>query len=225
MCSQAVSTGPEGTGFSGILLICVGFAQQLREWKQSVVPSFASREIGSSKMNIAIRIMSVLLGGWMTMAQSVYAQELQTEFAFEARVSVDKPLVIGESAHGLRRVVPITGGTVKGPLLNGRVVPGGADWQFVRPDGVLEVMAKYTFESDDGVLILIENRGIRHASPAVMERLTKGEIVDSKEYYFRTTATFEAPKGSKYEGLNRAIFVGVAERKPDAAVIRFYRVK
>jgi len=174
----------------------------------------------------AVRAVSaLLLSGSMAIARGAEVQQLQTEFAFEARVSVDKPLVVGESSHGLRRIVPITGGTVSGPLFKGRIVPGGADWQFVRPDGVLEVLAKYTLQADDGTLVLIENRGIRHASPAVMERLTKGDTVDAKEYYFRTTAQFEAPKGSKYEWMNRAIFVGVAERQPDAAVIRFYQVK
>jgi hypothetical protein len=172
----------------------------------------------------AVAISTLLISAAMTVAQAAEAPPVQTEFAFEARVTVDKPLVVGESAHGLRRIVPITGGTVAGPLFKGRVVPGGADWQFVRPDGVLEVLAKYTLQADDGTLVLIENRGLRHASPAVMERITKGENVDPKEYYFRTTAQFEAPRGSKYEWLNRAVFIGVAERQPDAAVIRFYRV-
>lgn len=150
---------------------------------------------------------------------------ISSKFAFEARVTVDKPLVIGESSHGLRRVVPITGGTFAGPSIKGKVLPGGADWQYVRPDGVLEVLAKYTLQTDDGALIMITNTGMRHAPPAVMERLTKGEMVPGSEYYFRTSAQFEAPAGSKYEWLNRALFIGVAERHPDAAVIRFYRVE
>ncbi len=149
---------------------------------------------------------------------------MQTEFSFEARVTVANPLMIGQSTQGLRRVVPITGGTFSGPGIKGRVVPGGADWQFVRLDGVLEVLAKYTLETDDGVLIPVENCGIRHASPVVMARLTKGEPVPMNEYYFRTVAQFEAPVGSKYEWLNRAMFVGVAAREPAAAVIRFYKV-
>jgi hypothetical protein len=173
----------------------------------------------------AIKIFTLcLLSAASTAGMAADAPALQTEFVFEARVTVDKPLVVGDSAHGLRRIVPITGGTVNGPAFKGRVVPGGADWQFVRPDGVLEVLAKYTLQSDDGILILIENRGVRHAPPAVMERMTKGELVDPKEYYFRTSAQFEAPLGSKYEWLNRAVFIGVAERQPDAAVIRFYKV-
>jgi hypothetical protein len=149
---------------------------------------------------------------------------LRAEFVFEARVKVDKPLVIGQSAHGLRRVVPISGGTVSGPALKGTVVPGGADWQFVRPDGVLDVQAKYTLQAEDGTLIMVDNRGLRHAPPAVLERMAKGEQVPGNEYYFRTSAQFEAPIGSKYEWLNRSVFIGVAERHPDAAVIRFYKV-
>ena len=148
----------------------------------------------------------------------------KTEFAFEARVTVAAPLVVGESTHGLRRIVPITGGTFAGPNIKGKVVSGGADWQFVRPDGVLEVLAKYTLQTDDGIVISIENRGMRHASPAVMERLTKGEHVPGNEYYFRTVAHFEAPRNSKYEWLNKALFIGIAERHPDAAVIRFYKI-
>jgi hypothetical protein len=150
--------------------------------------------------------------------------KLQTEFVFEARVKVDKPVVIGQSSHGLRRVVPIMGGPVTGPALKGNVIPGGADWQNERPDGAWELLAKYTIQTDDGALILVENRGIRYGKPAVMERLRKGEKVDASEYYSRTVASFEAPVGSKYEWMNHAIFVSNAERQPDAAIVRFYKV-
>jgi hypothetical protein len=147
-----------------------------------------------------------------------------TEFAFEATVSVETPLVVGPSSHGLRRVVPITGGTFEGPNIRGRVIPGGADFQYARPDGVLVVEARYTLETSDDVLIMVTNRGIRRAPRSVMERLGRGEHVDPSEYYFRTTPEFEAPIGSNYEWLNQSVFVGVAERRPDAAIIRFYRV-
>jgi Protein of unknown function (DUF3237) len=145
-------------------------------------------------------------------------------FVFEARVSVDPPQVVGPSPYGLRRIVPITGGTVSGPSFQGRVVPGGADWQFVRPDGVLSVEAKYTLASKEGVLVMVTNRGMRHGPPEVIERLSKGESVDPSLYYFRTAAEFEAPVGSKYEWLSRAVFIGVGERIATAALIKFYQV-
>ena len=153
------------------------------------------------------------------------APNAATEFAFEARVSVETPLVVGQSSRGVRRIVPITGGTFEGPNIRGRVIPGGADCQYVRPDGVLAVEARYTLETSDEVLIMVTNRGIRRASPEVMARLGRGEPVDPSEYYFRTTPEFEAPIGSNYEWLNQSVFIGVAERRPDAAIIRFYRVR
>lgn len=172
--------------------------------------------------------ISIILLGFVVLcnadASTEKAPTVEAEFAFEARVTVAKPLVVGESSYGLRRVVPITGGQFAGPDIKGRIVPGGADWQFVRPDGVIDIHARYTLETDDGVLIMVDTSGMRHAPVAVMERLSKGLSVPSSEYYFRTVARFEAPRGGRYEWLNRAVFVGVAERRPDAAVIRFHKI-
>jgi len=131
--------------------------------------------------------------------------------------------VIGPSSHGLRRVVPILGGTVAGPRLSGRIVPGGADWQFVRPDGVLSLEAKYTLEADDGALIMVTNRGMRHGPPEIIERIGRGEDVPAGAYYFRSVAEFEAPLGI-HEWLNRALFIGIAERKAAVAIVRFHQL-
>jgi hypothetical protein len=150
--------------------------------------------------------------------------ELRSRFAFEAHVNVTAPLVVGQGSVGLRRIVPITGGIVKGPLLNGRVVPGGADWQYVRPDGVVAIEAKYTLEADDGTLIMVTNKGMRHGPQSVLDRIARGDQVDPSEYYFRTSAEFEVAANSKYTWLNRAIFIGVAERKAQAAVVKFFEV-
>jgi hypothetical protein len=149
---------------------------------------------------------------------------LRTEFVFEARVKVDRPMVVGQSSHGLRRVVPILGGPVAGPALEGKVIAGGADWQHVRPDGAWELQAKYTIQADDGVLIMVDNRGVRYGKPEVMERLAKGEKVDRADIYCRTVATFEAPRDSKYEWLNRTLVITDVERTPDSAIVRFYKV-
>jgi hypothetical protein len=150
---------------------------------------------------------------------------LQTEFVFEARVKVDKPVVIGQSSHGLRRVVPILGGSVSGPALKGRVIAGGADWQIVRADGAWDLQARYTIETEDGVLIMVENRGVRYGKPEVLERLAKGEKVNPDEIYCRTVATLEAPRDSRYEWMNHTLIIGNVERTPDAAIVRFYKVK
>src|SRR5262245_45450249 len=149
---------------------------------------------------------------------------LTTRFAFTARVDVAAPTTIGEGPEGVRRFVAILGGPIAGPMLNGRVLEGSGDWQVVRPDGVLKVEARYTIESHDGVLIACTNRGIRHAPPDVMTKLMRGEPVPIDSYYFRTSAQFEAPRGSAYEWMNRVMFAGKAEREPDQAIIHFFQV-
>jgi Protein of unknown function (DUF3237) len=149
---------------------------------------------------------------------------LNIEFAFTVRASVAPPVVVGNGPHGLRRFVPILGGTFAGPLLNGKVLEGSGDWQVVRPDGVLDVEARYTLETTSGVLVAVTNRGIRHARPEVMGKLMRGEPTPADSYYFRTTAQLEAPIGSDCDWVNRVMFAGRAEREPNAAIIHFYRI-
>ncbi|MFM1885164.1 MAG: hypothetical protein RL026_321 [Pseudomonadota bacterium] len=149
---------------------------------------------------------------------------IDTEFVCEIRALVEAPLVIGQGPKGLRRVVPILGGSFEGPRLKGRIIPGGADWQYVRPDGVLSLEARYTLEVDDGTRIMVVNRGMRHGPPEVLERIFRGEIVPADAYYFRCTPEFEAPAGP-HAWLNESIFIGTAERRLDAAIVRVHRVK
>jgi hypothetical protein len=147
----------------------------------------------------------------------------ELEFAFEARITVGAPLGLGRTAAGERRIIPITGGTFAGPKLTGRILPGGADWQLIRADGVADIDARYTLETDAGELIYVANRGLRHGPPAVMASLAKGEPVDPAQYYFRTVPTFEtAAAGCAW--LTRALFIGVGERRPDRVVLRFWEV-
>ena len=146
------------------------------------------------------------------------------EPVMDLSITVGTPLDVGDVGAGVRRFVPITGGTFAGPLLSGKVVPGSGDWQIVRSDGALNAEARYILETADGVLIAVNNRGVRHASPEVMAQLNQGELVPPASYYFRTSATFEAPVGSAHEWVNRTLFVATAEREPSTAVIHFFRV-
>ena len=121
--------------------------------------------------------------------------------------------ISGATPHGRRRIIPILGGTVTGARLEAEIVPGGADWQYVRGDGVVELEARYSIRTRDGVEIAVTNRGLRRASPEVMERLSRGETVDPALVYFRTVPVFEAPAGP-YDWLNRSVFVGDGRAPP-----------
>ncbi len=130
---------------------------------------------------------------------------------------------LGPTPHGRCRIVPILSGTVQGPLLEGEVVPGGADWQYVRADGILELEARYSIRTRDGAEIAVTNRGMRRAPQDIMDRLSRGEFVDPELVYFRTAPVFEAPAGP-YQWLNQSIFVGAAARFPDRVQIRVFEV-
>lgn len=145
-------------------------------------------------------------------------------FAFELRVNVGAPVMVGQVPRGQRRIVSILGGTFEGPNIKGKVVPGGADWQIIRADGFSELDTRYTLETDKGQLIYVQNAGMRHAAPAVMEKLLKGEVVDPKLVYFRTIPTFET-SAPDLQWLTRAVFIGTGERYPTEVVIRFWRVE
>jgi hypothetical protein len=143
--------------------------------------------------------------------------------AFEARVEVGPPLELGPTGRGLRRIVPILGGTFEGLELKGRVLPGGADWQIIHADGFSELDTRYTLAAETGDLIYVQNRGIRHAPPEVITRLLAGEPVDPSLVYFRTTPTFETA-APNLQWLTRSVFVGTGERHPRSVLIRFWRV-
>jgi hypothetical protein len=146
---------------------------------------------------------------------------LEPTHVFTARVEVGEPLVLGSTAAGQRRIVPILGGSVIGPRLTGSILPGGADWQTVRADGAAEVVARYTLRAEDGTVISVVNKGIRRGPPAVLARLAAGEEVDPSLYYFRTTPVFEAPPGPHY-WLSNNIFAATGERHRNRVIIRVF---
>lgn len=149
---------------------------------------------------------------------------IELGFLMDVSAEVGEPLEIGSTPMGFRRVVPILGGTFEGPRLKGRILPGGADWQLIRPDGVAELEARYTVQTDDGSLISIVNRGYRHGPEEVIRKLASGILVDPSEYYFRSVPQFTVSE-EKYSWLNNMIFVGSGVRHPSMVQIKFFEVK
>jgi hypothetical protein len=147
----------------------------------------------------------------------------QLEYVCELRVNIGPALTVGETPHGTRRIIPITGGTFSGPNMKGTIINGGADWQVVRKDGTTELNALYTLKTDDGTLIYINNKGMRVATPAIAQRIANGETVSPNAYYFRAIPSFETPPG-KYDWLMQTLFVSRAIRNPDGVIIHVWKV-
>jgi hypothetical protein len=148
----------------------------------------------------------------------------QLQVVTDLIADVTQPIDIGDIPQGRRRIIPISGGTVKGPRLNGRMLPGGADFQVWRSDGCTEIHARYVIETDTGKLIYVENTGLRHGPPEAMQRLAQGLPVDPALIYFRTVAKLETA-APEFAWLTRGIFLCSGARFPDRVVIRYFEVK
>jgi hypothetical protein len=126
--------------------------------------------------------------------------------AFDISAEISAPLTGGPGPNGQRRIIGITGGTVSGPRLTGRIIPGGADYEFIRPDGTSQVEAHYAIQAEDGTPIYICNKGLYVAPIEVSDRLDRGETVGTDEYYFRCAPVFDAPPGP-HAWLNHRLFI------------------
>lgn len=145
------------------------------------------------------------------------------DYLCRATVRLAPPQEVGVTPRGERRVIPIIGGTVVGQRLNGAILPGGADWQIVRADGAAVLDARYTVQTDDGALIYVSNRGLRHGPAEVLTRLRRGEAVDPAAYYFRTVPTFETGSPA-HAWLNNLVAIGSGVRAADAVILDFYAI-
>jgi hypothetical protein len=143
------------------------------------------------------------------------------EHAFRASVAVAAPRILGATSHGERRIIDIIGGEVSGPRLSGRILPGGADWQIVRTDGVAELEARYTIETTNGALVYVQNFGYRHGPADVLARIYAGEDVSPADYYFRATPRFETA-APELDWLNRTIFVCTGVRTRERVILDVY---
>jgi hypothetical protein len=148
---------------------------------------------------------------------------LKLQALFKADIELAPAQELGAGPLGRRRIIAITGGRFFGQRLSGRVLPGGADWQVIRADGVAELDTRYTLETADGALVYVRNRGYRHGPADVLKRLAAGENVDPAQYYMRTTPLFETGD-ERYAWLNRIVCVATGARRPAAVELEVFEV-
>lgn len=149
-------------------------------------------------------------------------QAPELKFFASLFVEVDKPQEVGVVTGGLRRVISITGGTVKGDGWEGKIAPGGADFQQVVNERRAELDARYIVELPQGN-IYVQNRAVRAAEPEVTEKLIKGIPVDPDQVYFRCTPKFETAI-DELKWIEERIFVGTGLRRPENLELTFFEV-
>ena len=148
-------------------------------------------------MILLVLLMTMTLTGY---SQTVAPKEVpQLEFVLQLRVTLGEAYTLNETQHGVRTVIPITGGTFEGPNIKGTIINGGADYQLANTDrSRTELEAIYSIRTDDGVYIHVRNCGI----------IFSGKDAEGQpSFYFKAAPKFEAPTDSKYAWLNNAIYV------------------
>ncbi|MEY2809112.1 MAG: hypothetical protein RLZ66_623 [Pseudomonadota bacterium] len=147
----------------------------------------------------------------------------ELKFFADLSVQVDKPQEVGKTHHGVRRVIPILGGTVEAQGWRGRVLSGGADFQLLLGPSMAELDARYVIETDAGDMIFVTNRAVRTASPEVMAKIIRGEPVEPSTVYFRCSPSFETASPA-LAWIAERLFIGTGARHPDKVVMRFFEV-
>ncbi len=148
---------------------------------------------------------------------------MNLEHICDVAVKVAKPFEIGDVGTGERRIIDIQGGVLKGPKFNGKVLPGGADFQIIRPNGFTILEARYAIQAEDGALVYVENNGVRFGAPDVMAKIKRGEPVDPAQVYFKSVIRFETA-AAQYRWMMESMFVCSGQRKPDAVELSIYRL-
>jgi hypothetical protein len=149
----------------------------------------------------------------------------QLEFVCELKVTVGPEITLGSTSHGVRKMIPITGGTFEGPKLNGVVLEGGADYQYADLEkGRTEIEAIYTIKTFDNVFIHVRNVGLYYISEDLRVQMKEGNKFDFDKVYFRAAPKFEAPNDSKYDWMNNAIFICKAVPFKDYVSIQVWKV-
>jgi hypothetical protein len=120
---------------------------------------------------------------------------------------------VGQTHIGYRMTVPILGGWFKGERLSGTILAGGSDWIIRRADEVLQLNVRITLQTEEGDLVAMRYRGLRHGSPEMHEKATRGEQIDWENYYFRTAIEFETAS-ERFWWMNNIFAIGVGYREP-----------
>lgn len=151
-------------------------------------------------------------------------QALQSRHLFTISIELHPIYDLGLTPAGHRRIVPVSGGKFQGERLRGDILPhAGSDLLIARADGAFQQDVRLALQADDGALILMTYRGVRHSSPEVAARIARGESVPATDYYLRTAPLFETA-APQYDWLNRIIAVGLGERLPNGASYEVFEV-
>lgn len=151
--------------------------------------------------------------------------KLEYEFGYVA--TLNAPFVVGEGPYGTRMIYEVTGGSVRGERINGKMLSGGADWLLVGSDGWGRLDVRGQMMTDDGAVLYVRYHGVLEMNERVQQAIAAPDVgqTDYADHYFRTTPWIEAGD-PRYAWVNHTVFVAEGRVRPGPAVeYRVYRVE
>lgn len=141
-------------------------------------------------------------------------------------IEVAAPVEVGRTHAGQRRVIPITGGTLTGPTVSGKILNVGADFQVIRSATESDLDARYVVELDDGARVFVMNVAYRTGAAQDIAALAAGQQVPAERIYFRCAPRFEVADSatSSWQWLESTVVIGSGRREPEAVIIDLWVV-
>jgi len=144
-------------------------------------------------------------GGTIMPDDTTYPYTAEHLFTYDAMLDSPGAEVIVTN-NGIRNIVYVTGGKVWGPKVNGTVRPVGGDWCFIRPDGILVLGVRITFETDDGALIYVQYSGTLDMGEDGYQNIIEGKPTKESAIFTQPILETDHPD---YLWLNRITCFGI----------------
>lgn len=151
--------------------------------------------------------------------------QLHTEYLFTLSIDLGPAHDVGsDSTLGIRHVAYLTGGSVEGAKVTGKVLPEGEHWFMIRQDCVCELNTHGVIQTDDGARIDFHTRAFSNVAPDLLQRLFAGEAIDPTEYALRGVPLFETDSAD-YAWLNESMTIATYQIEPGVLHVTVYAIR
>jgi len=128
------------------------------------------------------------------------------------------PEIIGPLPEGIRVNFYVTGGSIEGQNVSGKILPVGGDWMIIRKDGVGILDVRATMETEDGALIYTTYTGVLDLGDDGYERFLRQELPDTVQLRIAPRYYTAHPQ---YQWLNRVQCLGVGQADMTRSQVRY----
>jgi hypothetical protein len=152
---------------------------------------------------------------------------LELESCMTYRLDVRGPLesTDGSQPNSQRQYWEMSEATLEGPLIKASTPMAGIDWFTPHGEGYGRPHVRIPFLTDDGALVLLEYRGIVHASAAFARAVEHDTSTDWNDQYMRMALMFDTTS-PRYAWLTHNLFLARGRLRAAKSIeYEVYRVR